>query len=346
MTAAAMHTASTVCTNACAAGISAPCHDVAADLGSTWATRPTPRRGSHPSAANEAACARAQVAAVVRLSCRPLRSQHRFASHALRSEARPADRGERVFARALSTLSEGKTRGGCQVVSPRAAFSKTAPKTAARLLCIPLPLRNVRHGRLEFYVAPSSADRRQFFYPSNLAAKINMPMIVDQSALAASIGSESGRDCERSARRCDGGAGAEFESQQYAQQAQAQQTAGIQEETARRRDLTSNLETIQAIRAGRGVGAGSPTAMSIYDSGISRSEDDIAAGKANAAAKADLANRAALLSERKSSTSLLAGDLGAFGDIASGAFRYRTIGPSSWAPPSEGLSLTGTGGLY
>jgi uncharacterized protein HemX len=41
-------------------------------------------------------------------------------------------------------------------------------------------------------------------------------------------------------------AAAEFESQQYAQQAQAQQTAGIQEETARRRDLTSNLETIQS----------------------------------------------------------------------------------------------------
>jgi hypothetical protein len=77
--------------------------------------------------------------------------------------------------------------------------------------------------------------------------------------------------------------------------------------------------------------------MSIYDSGISRSEDDIAAGKANAAAKADLANRASFLSERKASTSLLAGDLGAIGSVATGAFRY--------AIPYQPRA-TGTGGLY
>jgi hypothetical protein len=141
-------------------------------------------------------------------------------------------------------------------------------------------------------------------------------------------------------------AAADFESQQYAQQAQAAQTAGIQEEAARLRDLTSNLETIQAIRAGRGVGAGSPTAMSIYDNTTSKAEDNIQAAKANAAAKADLAHRASFLSAAKSSTSLLAGDLGAAGALASGAFRYRTIGPDRWAGPSPGLSLTGTGGLY
>ena len=141
-------------------------------------------------------------------------------------------------------------------------------------------------------------------------------------------------------------AAAEFESQQYAQAAQAQQTAGIQEETQRRRNLTSNLETIQAIRAGRGVGAGSPTAEAIYGNVTSNAEDNIQAAKANAAAKADLAHRASFLSAAKSSTSLLAGDLGAAGALASGAFRYRTIGPDRWAGPSPGLSLTGTGGLY
>jgi hypothetical protein len=117
-------------------------------------------------------------------------------------------------------------------------------------------------------------------------------------------------------------AAAEFESQQYAQQAQAAKTAAMQDETARRSELTSNLESIQAIRAGRGVGSSSPTAMAIFDSGISKSEDDIAASKANYAAKADLSQRASILSQAKSSTSLLAGTLGAVGTVASAGFKY------------------------
>lgn len=116
-------------------------------------------------------------------------------------------------------------------------------------------------------------------------------------------------------------AAAQFESQQYQQQAQAAQTASMQTEAAQRRDLTSNLETIAAIRAGRGVGASSPTAEAIYGNAIDRSEDDIAASKANYAAKADLSQRAAILSERRGSTSLLAGFLGAGTDIATGAYR-------------------------
>lgn len=117
-------------------------------------------------------------------------------------------------------------------------------------------------------------------------------------------------------------AAAEFEQQQYAQQAQAMRTASMQDEAARRRELTSNLETIQAIRAGRGVGSGSPTAMAIYDNAINLSEDDIAASKANFSAKADLAQRASYLSGRKASTSLLAGALGAVSTVAGSAFNY------------------------
>jgi len=119
-------------------------------------------------------------------------------------------------------------------------------------------------------------------------------------------------------------AAAEFEAQQYQQQAQAARTAALQDETARRRDLTSNLETIQAIRAGRGAGSGSPTAMAIYDSTISRSEDDIAASKANYAAKADLASRASILSQKKASSSLLAANLGAIETAGSAVFKYNT----------------------
>jgi hypothetical protein len=142
-------------------------------------------------------------------------------------------------------------------------------------------------------------------------------------------------------------AAAEFESQQYAQQAQAQRTASLQDEAQRRNDLNSNLESIAAIRAGRGVGAGSPTAMAIYNSGIANAEDDIQASKANYALKADLARRAAFLSERKASTSLLAGNLGAVSSIASAAFRYSSLNfPSSRAPGSRAVGDPTIGGLY
>jgi hypothetical protein len=157
MTAAAPHTAGSVRTSGCAAGISAPCHDVAADLGSTWATRPTPRRGSHPSAANEAACARAQVAAVVRLSCRPHRSQLRFASHALRSEARPADRSERVFARvanqvfhSVEAVEAGRgasAKGGGASILAEVAHKSRGLKTRVRSCCMGLPIQDVPHPR-------------------------------------------------------------------------------------------------------------------------------------------------------------------------------------------------------
>jgi hypothetical protein len=134
-------------------------------------------------------------------------------------------------------------------------------------------------------------------------------------------------------------AAAEFESQQYAAQARAAETASAQEETVRRRNLESNLETIAAIRAGRGLGAGSPTEMAIYSNITSNAEDDIAAAKANYAAKADLAQRASFLSERKASTSLLAGFLGAAGTVASAGYRYGT--PFTARGTGTGLSLTG-----
>lgn len=141
-------------------------------------------------------------------------------------------------------------------------------------------------------------------------------------AIAALVGSTAASAGSQLMAGGEKAAAATFESQQYQQQAEAARTAALQDETARRRDLTSNLETIQAIRAGRGVGSGSPTAMAIYDTNIGRSEDDIAASKANYAAKADLSSRASILSERKASTSLLAADLGAISTVGSAAFKY------------------------
>lgn len=146
-------------------------------------------------------------------------------------------------------------------------------------------------------------------------AELAIPALI--IGTAASVGGQFMAAGEKSAA-------ADFEKQQYDQQVQVNRTAAAQDEAARRRDLTSNLESIQAIRAGHGVGAGSPTGLAIYDNLIRNSEDDIAASKANYAAKADLAQRASILSARKASTSLLAGDLGAVSTIGSSIFRYAT----------------------
>ena len=144
-------------------------------------------------------------------------------------------------------------------------------------------------------------------------AQLALPALI--IGTAASAGSQLMAAGEKSAA-------AEFEQQQYQQQAQAAKTAALQDETARRRELTSSLQTIQAIRAGRGVGTASPTAMAIYGDAITRWEEDIFASKANFAAKADLASRASYLSGRKAKTSLIAGNLGALETVAGGAFKY------------------------
>lgn len=114
---------------------------------------------------------------------------------------------------------------------------------------------------------------------------------------------------------------AQFEASQYHIQEQQARTAALQDEAARRRDLTTSLETIQAIRAGRGVGSDSPTGTAILSSATGLAEDDILASRANYTSRADLANRASLLSERKARTSLLSGYLGAGESIVSGASR-------------------------
>jgi len=120
--------------------------------------------------------------------------------------------------------------------------------------------------------------------------------------------------------------GAQFEKQQYEVAEQQTRTQAAQSEAARRDQLTSSLETIQAIRAGRGTGAFSPTGEAIMTSAIEDTERDIAIERANYATKADLSRRAALMSERKSKTSLLAGYLGAVEAVASGGTKAYSMG--------------------
>jgi ABC-type lipoprotein release transport system permease subunit len=117
----------------------------------------------------------------------------------------------------------------------------------------------------------------------------------------------------------------EFEKQQLEIQAQTAHIAADQAETKRRTELTSNLETIQAIRAGRGVGSSSPTGQAILTSGIDQQERDIATERFNYLQKADLSQRASELAGRKARTSLLAGYLGAASDILSAGSKAASI---------------------
>jgi hypothetical protein len=122
-------------------------------------------------------------------------------------------------------------------------------------------------------------------------------------------------------------------------QAETIKTAAAQAEAARRGELTSNLETIQAIRAGRGVGSASPTGMGIFDSIIDHAQRDIVTERLNYLTKADsarmeaanadissaIAGGAAEVSGQRAKTSLLAGYLGAGADIFSAGYKYYNI---------------------
>lgn len=132
---------------------------------------------------------------------------------------------------------------------------------------------------------------------------------VGGSALSAAGSSMAGQETARAA---------EFERQQLEIQSQAQRTAADQAEARRREELTSNLETIQAIRAGRGVGSNSPTGQAILTSAIEEQERDIGIERANYLAKADISRRAAEMAGRKAKTSLLAGNLEAGATILGG----------------------------
>lgn len=135
---------------------------------------------------------------------------------------------------------------------------------------------------------------------SGMEVAIPVAMAVGGSGLSAAGSIMQGRESSRAAA---------FEQQQLETQARMLRTAADQSEARRREETTSAIETIAALRAGRGVGSGSPTAMAIYDKVIEDSGRDIAIERVNYATRADLSDRAALMAQRKARYSLLAGDL-------------------------------------
>lgn len=158
-------------------------------------------------------------------------------------------------------------------------------------------------------------------------AEIAVPMLI--MGTAATAGSQVMQGVEQSNA-------AKFEQQQLLGQqkdlqAQAQNTriAADQAEAQRRYELTSNLEHIQSIRAGRGVGEASPTGMAILDSLTGITERNIDTERFNYLSKADTTDRAAnnaglsaAMAGRKAQTSLLAGFLGAAGTVGGAGFKY------------------------
>lgn len=119
---------------------------------------------------------------------------------------------------------------------------------------------------------------------------------------------------------------AQFEKEQLKIAEEQNKTAAMQAETARREELTSSLETIQALRAGRNTGTYSPTGRAMLGNTVDDAEGDIITERVNYMQRADQNRRAAFLSERKGKASLLAGQIGAFEAVASGATKLAMAG--------------------
>jgi hypothetical protein len=114
-------------------------------------------------------------------------------------------------------------------------------------------------------------------------------------------------------------------------------TRAAQAETARREELTASLETLMAIRAGRGVGSTTPTASAITESLIS---DEVSAARTERLGyltQADEARRARQISKTqvrlsaanaraKAKSSLLAGYIGAGTAIAGSVYKVAKAG--------------------
>ena len=150
---------------------------------------------------------------------------------------------------------------------------------------------------------------------------IAIPLLIGSTAVgtATSVYGQqmAGQEAKRSA---------DFEAQQYDRQAKAYMTQAAQDEAARRRDLESSLETIQVMRAGRGLSLDSPTGRAIVEGVTSRAEDDIHTSKANIFSKLSNAELAAGQSRRRGDASLLAADIGSVATIASGVGKIATAG--------------------
>jgi hypothetical protein len=109
---------------------------------------------------------------------------------------------------------------------------------------------------------------------------------------------------------------ARFEQQQLRRQEQVLRTQASQAEARRREDLTASMETVMALRAGRGVGMGSPTGRAMFES--VDEERDIRTERLSYLMRADSARMGAVMAGQRARQSLMAGYLGAGSAIVGG----------------------------
>lgn len=100
----------------------------------------------------------------------------------------------------------------------------------------------------------------------------------------------------------------EFEGRQYDLQATRIRSAAAADEASRRTDLMSSLETIDAMRAGRGLSLNSPTGRAIASGVSQRAERNILQSRTNFQLNAAQSELQGELSRRKARYSLLAGE--------------------------------------
>ncbi|MFC5355655.1 hypothetical protein [Azospirillum himalayense] len=101
------------------------------------------------------------------------------------------------------------------------------------------------------------------------------------------------------------------QQQQQRQREEQLRTRAMQDEAARREELASNLSTIEAIRAGRGLSQTSPTALVIRDDLTDNAMDDMRVSRLNILNGAESARQSAEQAGNAASNALTAGYLGA-----------------------------------
>lgn len=132
-----------------------------------------------------------------------------------------------------------------------------------------------------------------------------------------------------------------FEAGQYDLQAKRIRNAAAADEAARRIDLESSLQTIDAMRAGRGLALDSPTGRAISQNVTATGERNIQTSRTNLLLQADQSDAQAELSRRKARYSLLAGDAAASAaddqiaaTYAGGLAKVASIGTSFYKTPA------------
>lgn len=101
------------------------------------------------------------------------------------------------------------------------------------------------------------------------------------------------------------------QQQQQQQHEQQLQTRAMQDEAARREELVANMNTMDAIRAGRGLSGTSPTALVIRNDATNTAMDDMRVSRLNILNGAESARQQAEQYGSAASTALTTGYLSA-----------------------------------